>query len=92
MFISGNLVTNFAASGALKLDLALGGDMKVTPKLTGDIYSTVLLESHASQVSSLLGKLTFPSMYIGELGIESFTPVYQSESFTNIYTIEDFYE
>ena len=56
---------------------------------SGSIYSTQTLFSNAYSVVTTAGRLTFPSLYIGDLGIESLTPINAIESLTPKYTIKD---
>jgi hypothetical protein len=61
---------------------------KVNPTLTGNVFSTLLMSSTAHSTPSLFGRLTFPSIYVGVLSIESLTPIKNIESLTSVNQIE----
>ena len=65
----------------------LGGQSQSISLSTGAIYSTQTLLSNAYSVVTTVGRITFPSIYIGDLGIESLTPINAIESLTPVHQI-----
>jgi hypothetical protein len=76
-----------ACAGDVLSTMGLLGDGFALSAGMGDIYSTQTLLSNAYIVVTTAGRLTFPSLYIGDLGIESLTPIHNIESLTPAHQI-----
>lgn len=65
----------------------LSGQSQSISLSTGAIYMTQDLLSNAYSVVTTVGRITFPSIYVGDLGIESLTPINTIESLTPVHQI-----
>lgn len=65
----------------------LSGQSQSISLSTGSIYLTQTLLSNAYSIVTTVGRITFPSIYVGDLGIESLTPINTIESLTPVHQI-----
>jgi hypothetical protein len=75
------------STGNVYSTIDLGGQAQNISLSAGTIYSTQTLFSNAYSVVTTVGRITFPSLYIGDLGIESLTPINAIESLTPVHQI-----
>jgi hypothetical protein len=73
--------------GDIYSTIDLSGQSQSISLSTGSINLTQTLLSNAYSVVTTVGRITFPSIYVGDLGIESLTPINTIESLTPVHQI-----
>ena len=87
MYISGQPTAQSTCLGGVDLTQTLLSNAQVNTSLAGAMYAKLGLSSYSHSQALSIARLTFPSLYVGDLTITSLTPIHSAISLTPIHDI-----
>ena len=86
MYISGQPTAQSSCLGGVGLTQTLLSNVQVNTSLAGSMYAKLGLSSYSHSQALSIARLTFPSLYVGDLTITSLTPIHDISSLTPIHS------